>query len=255
MSLLTWQQNNKIYTTPILDYTAVLREQSGYTFTAHIEDHNELVLREWHDDPIEFEEAERWAIFCAVDLEQSESKDKAQRGMLQTLDLCQPILSVDTPPSYLQRLKYIREWILHQTTHDGEMVHLTRPSTKYLLNWSEQDNNHYQAMTSHGKAWIVEERAAKSPYLINPANRYMARIEHVSGATYKSPEIFMDFVDAEHWLQRTLAELDDPRIAKYYLGNIHFTLSICKRNLPSDAEPFHVARLEYLEMIINDALL
>jgi len=255
MSLLTWQQNNKKYTASILDYTAVVSEQAGYTFTAHIEDHNKTVLREWEGDPVEFDEVEQWAIFSAIDLEQIGSKDEAQKGMLQTLDLCQPVLSTSAHPSHLQRLQNIREWVLHRTTHEQEMVHATKPSTSYVFNWSEENANLYQAITPHGKALIIEEETAKSSYLINPASRYKAQIEHASGAIYESRELFMDFVNAEHWIHKTLMELDDPRIAEYFLGNIHFTLNICKHSLPPDVEAFHRTRLEYLEMLLDEVLL
>jgi hypothetical protein len=255
MSLLTWQQNDKIYTAPILDYTAVLNEQARHQFTAHIQDRNKSVLREWDGDPVEFDEVEQWAIFSAIDLEQSGGKEEAQRGMLQTIDLCQPVLITSTHPSHLQRLQYIREWVLHRTTHEEEMAHITKPSMSYILDWSEEHTNHYQAVTHHGKALIIEEETVKSPYLINPASRYKAQIEHSSGAIYESLETFMGFVNAEHWIQKTLVELDDPRIAEYFLGNIHFTLNICKRSLPPDVEPFHLTRLEYLDMLLDEVLL
>src|SRR5512133_371469 len=163
MSLLTWQQNDNIFTASILDYKAVLSEQAGHKFMAHIQDHNKSVLREWDGDPVEFDEVERWAIFSAIDLEQSGSKEKAQSGMLQTLDLCQSALSTNVQPSHLQRLQYIREWVLHQTTHEQEMAHVTKPPTSYALNWSEENANRYQAVTHHGKALIVEEETTKSP--------------------------------------------------------------------------------------------
>jgi hypothetical protein len=255
MSLIVWHQNDKTYTASILTYTAILSEQGGHMFTAYLEDRNKSVLREWHGDPVDFEEAERWAIFCAVDLEQLGNTEEARRGMLQTLDLCQPLLSKSTHPSHLQRLENIKEWAVNQTHHEQEMAHVEKSPTEYLLNWSEQDSNHYQAITPHGKATIVEEKTAKSPYLINPASRYLAQIEHSSGAVYKSLEVFIDFVDAEHWVQKTLAELDDPRIAKYYLSNIHFTLNICRYILPSDVDSVHITRLEYLEMLLDEALL
>jgi hypothetical protein len=255
MSLLEWQQNDNIFTTSILDYIAVLSDQAEHTFTAHIEDRNKSVLREWHGDPVEFDEVERWVIFSAIDLEQMGTKEKAQRGMLQTLDLCQPVLVTSAHPSHLQRLQHIREWVLHQTTQEQEMVHMTKPSTSYVLDWSEENSNLHQAITHHGKVLVIEEEPAKSPYLINPASRYKAQIEHSSGAIYESLDIFMDFMDAEHWLQKTLIELDDPRIAEYFLGNIHFTLNICKHSLPPHIESFHLTRLEYLEMLLDEALL
>jgi len=249
-----WHQKDKRYMASILIYTVVLSEQPGQKFTAHIEDQDKNVLREWEGDPIEFEKAERWAMFCAVDLEQLGSKDKAQKGMLQTLDLCQSFLSINVHPSHLQRLENIKGWVVNQITQEPKLAQFAKSSTEHLLDWSEQESNNYQAVTLHGKVLIIEEKAVKSPYLVNSASRYIAQIEHSSGAIYKSSEIFMDFVDAEHWLQKTLVELDDPRVAEYYLGNIHFTLNISKHSLPPDIDLVHLARLEYLEMLLDEVL-
>ncbi len=182
-------------------------------------------------------------------------KDTAQSGMLQTLDLCQPLLRGIAHPSHLQRLENIRQWVVSRTTHEREMVQATKPSATYSLNWLELAPNHYHATTPHGQAVLVEEKAVRSPYRINPASTYKAQIEHPSGTVYESLETFIDFVSAEEWVQKTLIELDDPRIAEYYLDNIHFTLSICKCSLPPDVDPVHPIRLEYLEMCIDDALL
>jgi len=255
MSHLSWKQNDNIFTASILDYTAVIREQAGRKFTAHIQDHNKSDVREWYGDPVEFDEVERWALFSVIDLEQSGSKEVAQRGMLQTLDLCEPVLNASAHPSHSKRLHYIKEWILHRTTHEQEMAHVTKSPTAYSLQWSEESKHYFQASTPHGKASIIEEETEKSPYLINPTSRYKAQIEHSSGATYESLEIFMDFMNAEDWIQNTLVELDDPRISEFYLGNIHFTLNICKHSLPPDIEPVHITRLEYLEMLMDEFLL
>jgi len=255
MRLFSWQQNDKIFTASILDYIAVLKEQAGYKFTALIQDRYETVLRDWFGEPVEFEEAERWAIINAIDLEQSGSREEAQRGMLQTLDLCQPYLSMNTHPSHLQRFKNIMEWVVSKTTHEREMVLADISTGENLLDWSEEGNNRYQAITPHGKAIIVEEKAVKSAYLVNPSSHYFAKIKHSSGAVYKSLETFLDFVDAEYWIQKTLRELDDPRISEFYLGNIHFTLNICKHSLPPDIDPVHITRLEYLEVILDEFLL
>jgi hypothetical protein len=253
MSQIMWHQKDKRYMASILTYTIILSEQPGQKFTAHI-NQDKIVLHEWNGDPMEFEEAKRWAMFCVIDLEQLESKDNAQKGMLQTLDLCQSSLSRNVHPSHRQRLENIKGWVVNHIAQEPALTQFAKSSAGYSLDWSEQDSNNYQAVTPHGKALIVEEKTVQSPYLINPVSRYIAQIEHSSGVIYKSSEIFMDFVDAEYWLQKTLVELDDPRVAEYYLGNIHFTLNICKHSLPPEVDLVHLARLEYLELLLDEVL-
>jgi hypothetical protein len=250
-----WNQQENTYRANLLVYIAVLTEQPGHKFLAHIEDNENNIIRNWHGYPFEFEEAERWAIFSAVDLEQLENEETARQGMLQTLELCQPLLHNSTHPSHLQRFENIREWVISKTTHELEMFQAKNPAEKNSLNWVEQSPTSYQVPTPHGKAVIIEEKAAKSPFLINPSSSYKARIEHASGAAYEAMQPFMDFVDAEDWVRRIIFELDDPRIAEYYRGNIQFTLNICKHGLPTDVHPIHLQRLEYLGMRIYEVLM
>lgn len=252
-----WHRQGNVHKTFILGYTAFIIEQEGHKFTVRIEDGNGTVLHDWDRDPVEFEEAERWVILSAVELEQTGDTDIAQKGMNQTLDLCEPLLASNAHPTHLQRLANIREWYIDEIREDHglSMVDRPKPPERYPLEWAEREPNRFEAATHQGKVVIVENKGVKSAFRINPARQYEARIEHPSGAAYSSYGTFMDFVDAENWLEEILNQLDDPGVEELLLGSIAFTLNICRCSLPPDIDPVHPARLEYLEFFIGCVLL
>jgi len=255
MTSLVWHQHDNIYTAAILAYKAVIIEQASQKYVIRLGDNNNVVLRDELGEHTEFEEAERLAVFIAVDLEQMGDKELAKTEMLKTLEFCQSLFPELIHPSHLQRLENIRQWVVNRITHENEMRRKPEPPAEELLNWTEQESNLYFANTSQGNAVVEEEIPVRSRFRLNPISTYKARIEHSTGAVYKSLETFSEFENAEDWVQQTLAELQDSRIAEYYLSNIHFTLSICRSSLPPNADPVHLARLEYLEMCMDDALL
>lgn len=61
-------------------------------------------------------------------------------------------------------------------------------------------------------------------------------------------------MEAEQVLKKRLAKLDDPNVHPSCLENIQFTLDICERILPQDADPIHYSRLSNLGMRIYFAL-
>lgn len=175
--------------------------------------------------------------------------------MLQTIDYCQSVLPESIHPCHTQRLNYIREWVTSRRNQESELGQLSDAQhSNYPLDWIERESNTYVADTPHGQAIIREERS-KKPFAFAASSTHKIWIQHPTGAVYKCLETFIDFVDAEIWLQETLRNLNDPRIAEYYLENAHFTLEICKHVLPRESDPLHIVRLDYLIMCLDDALL
>ncbi len=165
--------------------------------------------------------------------------EPTQAQLLETLDLCQSYLPVDIQFSHKQRLAHIREWVISRHVHDSEL--LTNPhraTKKYSFVWIETDANTYVSDSPYGKVIIREERT-KKPFSYGATSSYKAWIEDPSGAKYNCLEKFIDFVDAEDWLQDALNRLDDPRISEWFLECIHFTLDICRHVLPSEVQSRH----------------
>ncbi len=197
----------------------------------------------------------KWVLFVVVDLEQQGDRAIAQKRMLDTIDYCQSFLPESIHPSHIQRLNYLREWVVSGRNQENELRQVSAAQhSSYSLNWTERDSDTYTAEMPHGQAILHEGRSKKS-FTFGASSTYTILIQHMTGAIYKSLQTFIDFVDAENWLRETLQKLDDPRIAEYNLDNIHFTLDICKHTLPSALEPLHAERLEYLNMLLDDALL
>lgn len=189
------------------------------------------------------------------DFEQTDYVEPSEAQILETLDLCLSYLPNDIQPSHRQRLAYIREWVASRQSHDSELArHPQRLTKKYLFEWIEQDANTYVSDSPYGKVIICEERP-KKPFSYGASSTYKTWIEDSTGARYNCLEKFIDFVDAENWLQDALNRLDDPRISEWFLEGIHFTLAICERALPRELQPVHCERIEFLEMLLDDFLL
>ncbi len=255
MNSIPWHQQGNDFQASIDGYKAIITEiPNKRTFAARIENNEGKILRERFESFDDFVKAVAWALFIVVDLEQLGDRTEANRRMLDTIDYCQSFLPVSIHPSHIQRLDYIREWVISRRNQEDELGHVSAVhQSNYSFNWIEKDPHTYVAETPHGQAIIHEERL-KRPFAFGTSSTYTVSIQHVTGATLNSLETFIDFIDAENLLREMLLKLDDPRIAEYYLDGIHFTLDICKHVMPSPAELLHAERLEYLNMLLDDAL-
>ncbi|CAG0928554.1 hypothetical protein TFLX_00928 [Thermoflexales bacterium] len=161
---------------------------------------------------------------------------------------------LQTPPSHKQRLAYIREWVISRHVHDSELLtNPPRSTKKYSFEWLEQETTTYVSESPYGKVVIREERS-KKPFSYGATSSYKPWIEDPSGARYNCLEKFIDFVDAEDWLQDALNRLDDPRISEWFLECIHFTLDVCQHVLPDTSDQLHHERINYLMDWFDESL-
>lgn len=180
--------------------------------------------------------------------------EPTQAQILETLDLCQSYLSADIQPSHKQRLAHIREWVVSRHVHDSELVtNPHRATEKHSFAWIEQEADTYVSDSPYGKVIIREDRS-KKPFSYGAASSYKPWIEDPSGARYDCIEKFIDFVDAEDWLQDALDRLDDPRISEWFLECIHFTLDVCRHVLPDTLDHVHRERIDYLVYWFDESL-
>lgn len=256
MNAMLWHQQDNAFQASIVGYKAIITEiPNKQTYAARIENSEGKILREPFESFDDFAKAEAWALFVVVDLEQLGDQTIAQKRMLETIDYSQSFLPESIHPSHIQRLNYLREWVISRRDQEDELGHVSAvQQSNYSFNWTEKDSTTYTAETPHGQAILHEERS-KRPFAFGTSSTYTVLIQHMTGVSCKSPQTFTNFSEAENWLREMLKKLDDPRIAEYYLDNIHFTLDVCKHALPSPAEPLHAERLEYLNMLLDDALL
>ncbi|HND86584.1 MAG TPA: hypothetical protein PLU50_12275 [Pseudobdellovibrionaceae bacterium] len=246
MKPIKWNNSDNIYSATIeRRKTVVLEQEKG--FKPQIINDDNIVLREWPGHFLEFEEAEEWVLINIIGLEEADDKEISQRKLLEILDDCTSRIEGTVHHSHLLRLANIRKWIFERNVLPTTPVTIRGTYQNYLFQWSDDTPNQFSADTPHGKAIIIEEKPAKSPFRVNPPTKHKGMIEHSSGAIYESPGHSIEFLDIENWLRQTLSELDDPTVSEYNLGNIHFTLEICKRSLPLDVDPLTITRMDLLK--------
>ncbi len=255
MKPLKWHHKVDEYSTSILDFNAIITElPQSRTFTVRIEDDQGNILKKHPQTFYDFEETESWSLFMVVDLEQLGDQPTAQARMLQSLDYSRSFLPSTIHPTHLQRIDNIRDWIVTGRGQGNELDSVsTTPSSQYSLDWSDDGGDTYLADTPHGQVTIYEKQT-KRKFTYGTTSKYKPQIRHSTGAIYESLQTFIDFVDAEIWIQETLAKLDDPRIGEDYLENLHFTLEICRHVLPSESDPLHSERLKYLSGRFGEVL-
>jgi hypothetical protein len=175
-----------------------------------------------------------------------------RQSIIDTLDLCLLRLPSTIHAKYIERINLIKSWL----GSDISPVALQPTSAvEPILNWTEQEAIN-TAETAHGQAIIVELPTSHSPYLIgHTSTYYRARILHNTGALLESQEQFATFEQADTWIRTMVTRLDNPLLEEANLESIRFTLAICKRVLPDDANPVHLANLQLLEEILVEALL
>lgn len=190
----------------------------------------------------------------SVESEQADYREPAQAQILETLDLCQSYLPADIQPSHKQRLIHIRDWVISHHVHDREfLTNPPRSPQKYSFAWKEQESNTFASDSPYGKV-VIRENRSKKPFSYGATSSYKPWIEDPSGARYDCLEKFIDFVDAENWLQDALNRLDDPRLSEWFLECIHFTLDICRHVLPDTLDHLHRERIAYLADWFDESL-
>jgi len=239
---LTWKLHDDVYLADFLD-NQVVASNTGSRFKASIVDSSGSILQESHEEFDDIESVEEWALFVVVDMEQSENQDIANRKMLTTLDEAVDSIRGRVHNSHVERLSRIRNWVISRQD-DIESLLTIKKEPSQTLEWDEINSKMFSATTSQGKAVILEKGIAA----------HEAWIEHDSGAKYKSLEIFIDFLDAEHWIQKALNQLNDPSVNEVNLDCISFTLDICQRLSSRNTDPLNNTRLKYLESLLGEVL-
>ncbi len=256
---IAWQQHNNVYTASIANLRAVITEQHDTaTCAARIETADGETLHAWEPLP-DFETATWWVLATMVEVEQTLDKHNPYQRMFETLDLCKAKLFATAHPVHLQRLEYIRHWIVTRSTQERELADEWRQRTTEeqkptALDWQALNTTDWYIDTPHGRAIIRELRPDKSLFGHASTIKHMAWIAHPSGATYEWNTTSIDFMAADAWVQQTLRELDDPRVTEHFLGNITFTLNICVRLLADEPDPMHSARVEYIKEMLETVL-
>ena len=239
---LTWKLQGDAYYTKILDVQAVM-QNAGSRFGVSIVDSSGTILQEAYEEFDDIEGVEGWALFVLVDIEQSKNKELAKQRMLTTLDQAADSIRGHVHSSHIKRLSRIRNWVIERHI-DSEALLAPKKEFHPSLEWNEINSKMFAAATPQGKAVIFEKGVTA----------HEAWIEHDSGAKCKSLEIFIDFLDAEYWILKTLNRLNDPSVNEVNLDCISFTLEISQRLSSHNPDPLNHARLEYLESLLGEAL-
>lgn len=259
MSEVAWQQHNDRYTASISHWQGVVIEQHDtHTFAARIETADDETLHAWDNFP-DFETATRWILSIMVDVEQAHDRNTPYQRMFETLDLCKAKVAATAHPVHRQRLDAIGEWISTRSTQEQaiaaawwQRANENQPAP--ALDWQALNTTDWYVDTAHGRAIIREIRPNKAHAGYAPPITHTAWIVHPTGATYDWNTTSIDFMAADAWVQTTLRELDDPRVAEQCLGNIIFTLNICVRLLTNEPDPMHTARIEYIKEMLETVL-
>jgi hypothetical protein len=256
MPNIDWQFNQNAYTTSLSHWRAVIKQRAANTFAASIETPDGEVLQTL-DQPVDFETAESCILWMMVDIEQTLDKEHPFQQMFATLDLCAARLSAQEHSTHQQRLGYIRQWVATRKTREEGLTRERQaqaPQQILPLDWQALNTTEWFVDTRHGRAIIREERPDDIISRYAPAITHTAWIEDSSGAVYRWSTRSIDFLVADAWIQETLQQLDDPGIAEVFLGNLIFTLDICARLLADEADPMHLARVQYIRELLEMAL-
>jgi hypothetical protein len=171
-------------------------------------------------------------------------------NVVETLEICQGLLSPETDGEHWLRIEHIKEWIGEYIGQPYEIAALSLPqNSPNVLNWVEEGTKFYMD-TPDGRLVIRETRDKR---VVGGGIRHVAQIIHRSGAVLDCGS-FIDFLDAETALKTQVAALSSPHIGEAHLDCVAFTLDICARLLPEYTDSIHYARLGNLETTIHLAL-
>jgi hypothetical protein len=253
MTRFTWTQSDNEYRSPAAYGVAIIIENSPGYFEARLESPSGARLAGIPEILVDFTEIEALLHFQEAELELSEDSPRALETLYATLDWCTALLPPGMHPVHALRIEHIKRWYSDHETYRHTASELTR-NAPASLTWTGEGPE-YTAVTPHGQAVIEELPPVRSPFRFGGASSYAARIEHPTGAALHCPANVNSFEDADRWVRETLAVLNSPVVDEPNLDALHFTLAICARVLPEDADPIYAARLEYLEMRLDDALM
>ncbi len=183
MNSILWHQQGNAFQASIIGYRVIITEiPNKQTYAAHIESNEGKILHEPFESFDDFAKAEAWVLFAVIDLEQLGDRAVAQKRMLETIDYCQSFLPESIHPSHIQRLNYLREWVVNRRNQENELRQVSAAQhSSYSLNWTERDSDTYTAETPHGQAILHEERSKKS-FTFGASSTYTILIQHMTGA-------------------------------------------------------------------------
>lgn len=198
-------------------------------------------------DSLDLESCKQWAAVNLPLMDQATGDFSDCGNVVETLDLCQQLLSLEVDASHWLRIEHVKKWVAKYSKRFYQIVEipLSKP-THYELDWQE-NGSLFIAYTPHGQA-VIEETRDKN--IVGGGIRHKARLVHRTGAVLNCGS-YIDFMEADKILKCRLPELDQPYIDEIYLDNLDFTFAICERLLPEDTDPIHYARLEILKMRIH----
>jgi hypothetical protein len=251
MTHFTWTQSSNEYRSPAAYGVAIIIENSPGHYEARLESPSGARLTEIREIFTEFTEIEALLHFQEAELELSEDSPRALETLYATLDWCAALLPPDTHPVHALRIEHMKRWFPDHETYRRTAGKLTR-NVPASMPWTGEGPD-YTAVTPHGQAVVWEIPPVRSPFRFGGASSYAARLEHPTGAVLHCLGKFNSFEDADRWVRETLAVLDDPLVeevngrAALHVGDLRAS---CPRTPTRSA-----ARLEYLEMRLDDALI
>lgn len=198
----------------------------------------------------DFETAQTVAWVSLPLLDQVEG-DLCECGLVtDTLNLCQGLISRERDAVHWLRIEHIKEWFARRVKQSYVRAKIPIPAyPPVAFDWKE-DKDQFYVDTPHGRATITEIR---NQSIIGGGIQHQAQIVHPTRASLNCYSWF-DFMESEYAIKRTLDRMVHPQVYEEYLDFIDFTLDICDRVLPNDAEPIHWSRLDALKSCIHLAL-
>jgi hypothetical protein len=256
---ISWQQHENVFTSAITERLgAAIECLTPESWMARIETHDGdvQIMSEVLPD---FETAVVWLKANFVMIEQANDHLHPQSGMATTFDLCATKLHAMVPLVHMERLAALRTWLTARTTHGVELATISQlqspwKPTETGLDWQVLTPTDWYVDTPHGRAIIREQRPTRAQRGYSAAITHQAWIAHPSGAAYRWSQITSDFMVADAWVQRTLHDLEDPRVEETFLGNLMFTLDICLHLLTNEPDPVHQLRIDYVKALLEEVL-
>jgi hypothetical protein len=239
---------------------AVIRQEvnGGITrYNAHIEDNAGNIITKQGYSRKDFESANDYIRANLIELDRVDVDEAAfHQKLAATLDKCIDLFDPAQISHIFHRLRLenIKRWFLNQ----NPLVDLTdvpkKDWTDYTFNWQEQDDL-YQCETLHGKVKISKPLPETKNIFGAPVSTAPGiQIEHETGVTLRDYWPLPDFPSAEARLREILTELEQPYVDESYVEHLTFTLQICLRLLPQDADPMDFVRIEYIDTHLGTVL-
>lgn len=247
MKELTWNETNHGYYIAETQHGRAIVEPASApdSYNVRLELHSGEVV--YHQDNIDLELAQELGQLFQPYFDKRQGRFDECGFVEETLKLCQPLISKERDANHWQRIEYIKEWIARYEGQSYNIEEIPVPTMPPIdFNWIE-DGSRFYADTMYGQAVIVEKRSKNT---IGGSSRHEAHIRHHTGAILDC-SWWIDFMEAEYAIKQNLKVLERPGIYESNLSTIDFTLDICQRMLPEDADPIHFARLHTLATTLH----